>query len=134
MLGGGPADRPGNAVAGDLLDPLAAPADEQGTGVFVVRVRAADEGVQRVEPVDEARADEELECAVHRHRAGGTPGARQAAQDLVGAERGVAGPDDLEDLPAGRREREAAIRADALRRLQGGAPAGGVVVVGRGGA
>src|SRR5262249_15164853 len=87
------------------------PADQELAEMRMLRPRAADEGAERFDAVNETVIEQELESAVGRRRRRGPAVATQRIEDVVGADGGVAVPDQLEDAPAQRREPAAALRA-----------------------
>jgi len=90
---------------------------------------AAEEGVQGVDAMHQPRLHQELEGAIHRGRRGLVALLGELGQDLVGADRLVGAPDDLQHALADRREVEPAARADLDRRGHGPVDAGAVVVL-----
>ena len=90
---------------------------------------AADEGVERRQPVHQPLGEQELERAVDGGRRRGVPFARQHLQDGVGAERTMALPDDFQHPPAHRGEPHPALAANRYRILQRGRHAIAVIVL-----
>ena len=90
---------------------------------------AAEEGVQGVDAMHQARLDQELERAVDRGRCRLVALLGELGEDLVGADRLVRAPDDFEHALADRGEVQPAAGADLDRRGHGPVDAGTVVVV-----
>ena len=86
--------------------------------MHVSGIGTTDEGIQRIEPVHEAGLDQEIQCPVHCRRRRLAVGLAQAAEDVVGADRPVAVPDDLEYASPERGEAQAAIAAQPFCRAQ----------------
>jgi hypothetical protein len=86
--------------------------------VHLGRAGAADEGVARFDAVDQALLDEELERAIDRGRLGAAAVGAQGLQELKGADRGMALPDQFQHPPADIGQPRAALTAQRLRRTQ----------------
>ena len=80
---------------------------------------AAEERVERVQPMHEARFLKELESPIHRLRSRIAAVFGELGENLVGADRLVLPPDDLEDSLADRREFEPPGCTDSLGRGDG---------------
>src|SRR5215472_60911 len=115
--GGGLAPGAGGDLAALDLRHLAAPgADQELAGVVLLRLRAADIGVQGFQPVDEALGDEEIERPVDGGRGRGTHPrlAMEGLQNRIGADGLVLAPDDLEHAAPDGRQAGPAAGADGF--------------------
>ena len=83
----------------------------------LVGLGAADEGVAGFDAVDEALRDEELEGAVDGRRLRADAGLAQGIEDLIGADRLVAAPDELEHAASNLGQVGAAAAADDSARF-----------------
>lgn len=81
-------------------------------------IPAADEGIQRVQPVHETRIHEEVQRPVNGGRCRAAALAAHRVQDIVGPDRLMARPDEFEHAAAARRQSEAAFETETLRILQ----------------
>ena len=89
---------------------------------------AADIGVQRLEPVDQPGGQQERERAIDRRRRGGTAFVAQLVEQLIGADRAVVLPHELEDPPAQGGQPQPPARAHRFGCGQGIVDAKGMVV------
>src|SRR5690606_12049294 len=90
-------------------------ADEELHAALVARIAAAHVRVEGRDPVHETLAREELERAVHRGRRRVAPLLPEHREDVVGLDRLVAAPHELEYPPAQFREAQATLGAGFLR-------------------
>ena len=79
--------------------------DRLGTG-------AADEGTLRLDAVNETLLQEEVERPVNRRRRRRPAAAAKASQNLIGADRLMASPDEFENAPSRFRQRQPAPGAE----------------------
>lgn len=98
----------------DLGDVLALATDEELGEVPEVGPVATDEGVERIDPVDQARVQQEFQRPVDRgwSRSPAVPG--KLGQQLVGAHRIMLAPDELQDPAPQRRQPQAPLGTDLL--------------------
>src|SRR5690606_32310381 len=87
----------------DLRHRAAAGADQELAHMRLVGSRAADEGVERLDPVNEAVVAQEIERAIDGGRRGGAAVAAELLKDVVGADGRVAAPDELQNSSSQRR-------------------------------
>ena len=102
-----------------LGDLAATPAQEEGGVVRLVGHGAADEGVQAVDAMDEAVAHQKIQGAVDGRRSDAVALGAEGGQNVVGADRPMADPDDFEDAAADGGQAGMGIGADALGAGQG---------------
>ncbi len=96
----------------------------------VFRVAAADKGVKRGDAVHQAVFQQEIQGAVHRRRRGAAAVfVAQHAKNVVGAQRFVAGPDQLQHAFTQGGQAQPLARADAFRLGQSMADAMRMVVL-----
>jgi hypothetical protein len=86
----------------DLGDPPAHTAHEELSGVLIFGAIAPQERIQRVEAMHESGFLQELESPVNRGWSGLFAILRQFREDLIGADRLVLAPDNLENAPSQR--------------------------------
>jgi hypothetical protein len=86
----------------DLGRSAAHTAHQELTAVIIFGAIATQERIQRVETMDEAGFLKELQGSVNSGRGGFFAILRQFRQDLIGADRLVLAPDDLENAPSQR--------------------------------
>lgn len=115
-----------------LCDGPTLPADQELSGMGAARVRAADEGIEGVEPVHQVCLDQEIEGSVYRGWCRSLPLAVEALKDIVGASRFMAVPYQLEDAAAEAGEAQATLAAHRFGSRDRGGDAIVVIVLGRG--
>ena len=129
---GGPLDAPRQRrtqlLVVDLGRIAAIAANEKVGLVGQARLGTADIGVEPIDPVDQPFAAEEFQRAVDRRRRHAPPARRQLVEDLVGADRRVAAPDQLQDPLAQLGEPGPSAGAQVLGAAHGRADAAMVVV------
>lgn len=91
------------AIENRIVDLGHAPADaahQELAGMLILGAVTAQEGIQCIETMHESGFLEELQCPVNSGRSGLFTILGQLGQDLVGPDRLVLAPDDLEDAPS----------------------------------
>src|SRR5690606_20989692 len=112
---------------------VAAAADQELPLVWMFRMAAADEGVERSDAMDQAVLQQEIQRPVHRgRRSAAAILLAQYGQDVIGAQRLVALPDQLQHALAQCGEAHALARAERIGLGQRAADAMVVVVGGIG--
>ena len=85
----------------------------------IARVLAADKGVQRIQPMHQVRIDQEFQRPVDGWRCDPLAIVAEGGEDIVGAHRLVAVPDQFQYAPASLRQPEALVAAHLVRSIQG---------------
>lgn len=88
----------------DFSNPVALIANEKLSCVRVLRVGAADEGIQRFDSMDQARLVEEFERPISRRRCGPVSEFSKSIHDIIGADRPVTAPNEFQGVTPQRRE------------------------------
>jgi len=131
-FGGAFLDRVGDAPVVDLDGSAAVGADQELADMPVFRMVAADEGVEALDPVDQALFHQEVEGAIDRRRGGCLIPLTQIVQDRIGPDRPVAVPDQFQHSPAERGQSGPTLGANCFGQTEGIRDASGVVVRGGG--
>jgi len=114
----------------DFSQGLAGGTDQELAGMGLPGADTAGEGVQRGEAVDQSLPLEKLEGPVDRRRRRPAPTLPELFQQRVGADRLVAAPDQFQHLAPQRRQPQAALAAEPLRRRHGAVDTLGVATAG----
>ena len=105
-------------------------ADQELALVRRLRLRAADISVQAFQAMHQALRHQEVERAIDRRGLGRAVLAAQLRQQIVGLDRRVALPDQLEHAAAQAGQPGAAAGAQLARPIQSGIDAGAMIVIG----
>lgn len=98
--------------------------EELGVIMMMIRIRARDEGVQPLDPVDEFILQQKVQRAVDGGRHSGFADGLELVQQLISRQRRMRFQDQLQNIPAQRGELRAVARAGQSRRVE---PGGDVV-------
>ena len=112
----------------DLGDTPATAAHQELARMRVLGPVAAEEGVERIQPMHQPCSLKELERPVHRLRRRIAAFLGELRENLVGPDGLMLPPDDLEDPPADRSELELPGRTDSLGRGDGALDAAAMVM------
>src|SRR6218665_2543810 len=89
-------------------------AEQEVTGVGGARMRAAYKGITGGNAMNQLLLQQEVQRAVHRRRCRLVPFGRELIEQLIGAQRTVAVPDQLQHTPAQGRQTGTTFRAELL--------------------
>ena len=126
-LAGGVAELLVDDLAMHFIHVTAVLADQELAEMRVIRMLAADKGVQRFQLVDEAFGKQKFQRPIHGRRRYARPIGAQHFHDVVRAHRLVAGIDDGQHLAPLRRQAHATFATQLFGQCHG---AGGFGVVG----
>lgn len=107
------------AGVGDFLGIAAGFTEQEVAGMGGARMRAANKGITRGNAMDQFLLEQEFESAVNRGRRRLVAFGRELVEDLVGAQRAMTVPDQLQHAPAQWRQTGATLGAEAVGRGQG---------------
>jgi hypothetical protein len=113
----------------ELGDRAAFPAYEKLARVGVSRVRAADECIDRIQAMNQIRFDEKVQRAINCRRRRFFPLIVDALQNIVGTDRRMTIPDELQDAAAYARKSQSLPPAQTLGSLDSGRNTVPVVVL-----
>ncbi len=125
---GAPHDRTRDGGIVELCHRAAIRTDKELAAMPARRIAAPDEGVQRLDPVDQLMIAQEIQRPVDGGGRYPVAFATQPVENVVGADRTMAGPDQLQHPAAQRRQTQTFRAAFALRRVERIRDAGDVIV------
>jgi len=103
----------------EFRDRPAFPANQKLTRMWIARIGTTDKRIERIQAVDEVCLDQEIQRPVDCRRRDLPTSAIEAVQDIVGTDRLVAGPDQLQYPPALLCEAKSSLAADLYGRRNG---------------